>query len=171
MYAIARNQVGEIHSGGGGRYWKGLHSRVPTPAHSPHSGTRVGPISPLPLLVRDQWGCAGAPPTRAVTVPQAISTEASTELVDRMDVCTWTSGRTKVRGLEKRSVRGSKNPFTLMFPSRDRCEPFAPVGLCPSGSLGSSGAWPPRRRASTTGRWPSFAASCKAVSPQRLGVQ
>ena len=54
-------------------------------------------------------------------------------------------------------------------PSRDQCEPFAPVGLCPSGSLGSSGAWPPQRRASTTGPWPLIAAKCKAVSPQRPG--
>ena len=44
-----------------------------------------------------------------------------------------------------------------------------PVGLCPLGSLGSSGAWPSRRGASTTGPLPFFAAWCKADIPQWPG--
>ena len=173
--------MGRTHSGRGGS-WKGvgvirhlpwpqlfqpppiLHTRGPSGSSKPTS----------PPLVRDQRGCVGAPPTGAVPVPQEISTEASTLAVDRIDLRTldkWLNNGegTREKGSSQPRARLQKLVHFHVL-SWDRCEsPFAPVGLCPSGSLGSSGAWPPRRRASTTGRRPRSAARCKAVVPQRPG--
>ena len=71
--------------------------------------------------MRDQLGCAAAPPAGAFQVPQEISIEASTEQADRVDVRSWDKWSKNGEGdLEKTECQvtqdGSKDSFTFMFP-------------------------------------------------------
>ena len=150
---------GSLFGGGG---YPSLASAVAVfkPPPIPLSRGPVGPKSPLSPLVRDQRACAGALPTGAIPV-QEISTEASTELVDRLDLRSWDKWSNNSEGTREKGSSlpraWSKDSFTFMFPLRTGVT-LCPCRAVPVGLSGGSGAWPPRGRASTTGPWPFLAA-------------